>query len=278
MRFSKYHGLGNDYLVIDEMSLMESPERIRVICDRNFGIGSDGILFGPLPSKSALAGLRIFNPDGSEAEKSGNGIRIFCRHLWERGSVGGEPFLLETAGGIVRCRVRDPHHEIEVEMGIVNFWSDVIPVMGERREVLDEALEIDGESLKFSAATIGNPHCVVLGDQVDADLARRLGPKIERHSLFPNRTNVQFLKAVDQANIRIEIWERGAGYTLASGSSASAAAAVARRLGLCGPNVRVHMPGGELKITIGDDFSIVLSGPVTKVGNGTIYDEIFGNG
>ncbi|HXM05087.1 MAG TPA: diaminopimelate epimerase [Chthoniobacterales bacterium] len=276
MRFSKYHGLGNDYLVIDEMGLMESPERIRVVCDRNFGIGSDGILFGPLPSKSALAGLRIFNPDGSEAEKSGNGIRIFCRHLWERGSVGGEPFLLETAGGIVRCRVRDPHHEIEVEMGIVNFWSDVIPVMGERREVLDEALEIDGESLKFSAATIGNPHCVVLGDQVDADLARRLGPKLERHSLFPNRTNVQFLKVVDQANIRIEIWERGAGYTLASGSSASAAAAVARRLGLCGPNVRVHMPGGELKITIGDDFSIVLSGPVTKVGNGTIHDEIFG--
>jgi diaminopimelate epimerase len=258
------------------MGLMESPERIRVVCDRNFGIGSDGILFGPLPSKSALAGLRIFNPDGSEAEKSGNGIRIFCRHLWERGSVGGEPFLLETAGGIVRCRVRDPHHEIEVEMGIVNFWSDVIPVMGERREVLDEALEIDGESLKFSAATIGNPHCVVLGDQVDADLARRLGPKLERHSLFPNRTNVQFLKVIDQANIRIEIWERGAGYTLASGSSASAAAAVARRLGLCGPNVRVHMPGGELKITIGDDFSIVLSGPVTKVGNGTIHDEIFG--
>ena len=276
MRFSKYHGLGNDYLVIDEMGLMESPERIRVVCDRNFGIGSDGILFGPLPSKSALAGLRIFNPDGSEAEKSGNGIRIFCRHLWERGSVGGEPFLLETAGGIVRCRVRDPHHEIEVEMGIVNFWSDVIPVMGERREVLDEALEIDGESLKFSAATIGNPHCVILMDQVDADLARRLGPKLERHPLFPNRTNVQFLKVVDQANIRIEIWERGAGYTLASGSSASAAAAVARRLGLCGPNVRVHMPGGELKITIGDDFSIVLSGPVTKVGNGTIHDEIFG--
>jgi diaminopimelate epimerase len=276
MRFSKYHGLGNDYLVIDEMGLMESPERIRVICDRNFGIGSDGILFGPLPSKSALAGLRIFNPDGSEAEKSGNGIRIFCRHLWERGSVGGEPFLLETAGGIVRCRVRDPHHEIEVEMGIVNFWSDVIPVMGERREVLDEALEIDGESLKFSAATIGNPHCVILTDQVDADLARRLGPKLERHPLFPNRTNVQFLKVVDQANIRIEIWERGAGYTLASGSSSSAAAAVARRLGLCGPNVRVHMPGGELKLTIGDDFSIVLSGPVTKVGNGTIHDEIFG--
>ena len=278
MRFSKYHGLGNDYHVNDEMGLMESPERIRVICDRNFGLGSDGILFGPLPSKSALAGLRIFNPDGSEAEKSGNGIRIFCRHLWERGSVGGEPFLLETAGGIVRCRVRDPHHEIEVEMGIVNFWSDVIPVMGERREVLDEALEIDGESLKFSAATIGNPHCVVLWDQVDADLARRLGPKLERHSLFPNRTNVQFLKVVDQSNIRIEIWERGAGYTLASGSSASAAAAVARRLGLCGPNVRVHMPGGELKITIGDDFSIVLSGPVTKVGTGTIHDEIFGAG
>src|ERR1700747_3820910 len=114
MRFSKYHGLGNDYLVMDEMGLVESPERRRIIFDRNFGIGSDGILFGPLPSKSALAGLRIFNPDGSEAEKSGNGIRIFCRHLWERGSVGGEPFLLETGGGIVRGRGRDTPPQIEV--------------------------------------------------------------------------------------------------------------------------------------------------------------------
>jgi diaminopimelate epimerase len=275
MRFSKYHGLGNDYLVMDEMDLMQRPDRVRIICDRNFGIGSDGILFGPLPSKSALAGLRIFNPDGSEAEKSGNGIRIFCRHLWERGSVGHEPFLLETPGGIVRCRVLDPRYEIEVEMGTVNFWSDVIPVMGERREVLQEALDIDGESLKFSAATIGNPHCVILRDQVDADLARRLGPKLERHTLFPNRTNVQFVKVIDPGTIQVEIWERGAGYTLASGSSASAAAAVVRRLGFCGPNVRVQMPGGELKIVIGDQFSIVLSGPVTKVGYGTIYDEIF---
>jgi diaminopimelate epimerase len=277
MRFSKYHGLGNDYLVLDEMALMQSPERIRIICDRNFGIGSDGILFGPLPSKSALAGLRIFNPDGSEAEKSGNGIRIFCRHLWEHGSVGGEPFLLETPGGIVRCRVRDAHHEIEVEMGTVSFWSDLIPVSGERREVLGEPLEIDGEKVTFSAATIGNPHCVILRDQIDADLAKRLGPKIERHSIFPNRTNVQFMKVIDRDNIQIEIWERGAGYTLASGSSSSAAAAVAKRLGFCGPNVRVQMPGGELKISIGDEFSIVLSGPVTKVGNGTIYDEIFEN-
>jgi diaminopimelate epimerase len=160
-------------------------------------------------------------------------------------------------------------------MGTVNFWSDVIPVLGDRREVLNEKLEIDGEKVNFSAATIGNPHCVILRDQVDADLAKRLGPKIERHPLFPNRTNVQFLKVIDQANIQIEIWERGAGYTLASGSSSSAAAAVARRLGLCGPNVQVHMPGGKLEITIGDDFSIVLSGPVTKVGNGTIYEEIF---
>jgi len=278
MRFSKYHGLGNDYLVMDEMALMQNPKRIRTICDRNFGIGSDGILFGPLPSKSALAGLRIFNPDGSEAEKSGNGIRIFCRHLWERGSIGSEPFLLETPGGVVRCRVRDAHHEIEVEMGTVNFWSDVIPVVGERREVLDETLEVDGESVRFSAATIGNPHCVILRDQVDAGLAKRLGPKLERHSLFPNRTNVQFLKVINKETIQIEIWERGAGYTLASGSSSSAAAAVARRLGLCGPNVHVQMPGGVLKIKIGDDFSIVLSGPVTKVGNGTIYEEIFGEG
>src|SRR5260370_10699194 len=130
MRFSKYHGLGNDYLVIDEMTLMQSPDRIRLICDRNFGIGSDGILFGPLPSKSALAGLRIFNPGGSEAEKSGNGIRIFCRHLWERGSVGSEPFLLETPGGIVRCLGRDARHAIEGGMGKGNFLWHRVPVHG----------------------------------------------------------------------------------------------------------------------------------------------------
>jgi diaminopimelate epimerase len=276
MRFSKYHGLGNDYLVMDEMALTEQPERIRAICNRNFGIGSDGILFGPLPSKSALALLRIFNPDGSEAEKSGNGIRIFCRHLWERGSVGREPFLLETPGGIVRCRVIDPRHEIEVEMGKVSFRSDLIPVTGEPREVVDEVLELDSEKLRFSAATIGNPHCVILRDEVDAALAQRLGPKIEHYPLFPNRTNVQFMKVIDPTSVLVEIWERGAGYTLASGSSASAAAAVARRLGLCRSKVQVKMPGGTLHIEIGDDFSILLSGPVTKVSNGTIYDEIFG--
>ncbi|MBV9273919.1 MAG: diaminopimelate epimerase [Verrucomicrobia bacterium] len=276
MRFSKYHGLGNDYLVMDEMRLTELPERIRAICNRNFGIGSDGILFGPLPSKSALAALRIFNPDGSEAEKSGNGIRIFCRHLWERGSVGREPFLLETPGGIVRCRVIDPRQEIEVEMGKVSFHSEIIPVTGGPREVVDEVIELDGEKLRFSAVTIGNPHCVILSDEVDAALAQRLGPKIERYPLFPNRTNVQFMKVIDPTCVRVEIWERGAGYTLASGSSASAAAAVACRLGLCESKVRVQMPGGSLQIEIGEDFSILLSGPVTKVGYGTVYDEIFG--
>jgi diaminopimelate epimerase len=137
-------------------------------------------------------------------------------------------------------------------------------------------LELDGEKLRFSAATIGNPHCVILRDDVDASLAQRLGPKIERLPLFSNRTNVQFMRVIDPTCIQVEIWERGAGYTLASGSSASAAAAVARRLGLCGPKVRVQMPGGNLHIEIGNDFSILLSGPVTKVGNGTIYDEIFG--
>jgi diaminopimelate epimerase len=181
-------------------------------------------------------------------------------------------------------------------MGKVNFWSDKIPVTGPRREVINEKISVGGCEFTFCAATIGNPHCVVVGrvspsapvsklseaartecralPETNADMARQFGPLLETHANFPNRTNVQFLKVRDRRNIQIEIWERGAGYTLASGSSSSAAAAVAHKLGLCDRAISVHMPGGVIAIEIGDDLAIRMTGPVTKVSEGFMAEEM----
>ena len=276
MRFAKYHALGNDYVVMDprHAGAVPTPAQIRRICHRNFGIGSDGILWGPLPSTRAPFALRIFNPDGSEAEKSGNGIRIFSRYLYDCGLVQEEPFLLDTAGGLVEVHVMQGGRMITVDMGHVSFDSAKIPVAGPKREVLNETITVQGRAFTYCAATIGNPHCVIVLPGVSPELAHTYGPHLETHANFPRRTNVQFLQVLDRANIRIEIWERGAGYTLASGSSSSACAAVAHRLGLVDKEVTVHMAGGTIGIKIGDNFAIRMTGSVTRVGEGTLAPEM----
>ena len=275
--FTKYHALGNDYIVLNpaEIDIRLTPERIRRICHRHFGIGSDGILLGPDTDRLDLFSVRIFNPDGSEAEKSGNGLRIFSRYLFEKGLVDDKPFQILTAGGQVRSQVRDRGRTVAVEMGAVSFDSTKIPVNGPPREVLNERLKVNGETLSFCAATIGNPHCVIPQNEISAQLAHRLGPAIEVHPNFPNRTNVQFMQVQDCGNIRIEIWERGAGYTLASGSSSCAAAAVARKLGHCDESITVHMPGGSLVIEISPDYAVSMIGPVSKVCTGLIDAEVW---
>jgi len=279
MRFYKYHALGNDYIVLDpaDFPTWKAPGRdtIRVICHRNYGVGSDGILWGPLPTKKADFGLRIFNPDGSEAEKSGNGLRIFSRYLWDQKRATGPSFTIETPGGVVKSEIREGGKLITVAMGSVSFDSAKIPVTGPAREVIGEKLESQGRPFTFSAATIGNPHCVIPVDDLSPELARTFGPDIEVNPLFPNKTNVQFLKVLDRSSVRIEIWERGAGYTLASGSSSSAAAAVAHRLGLVGRSVEVNMPGGVIGIEIGDNFSITMTGTVNKVAVGEMHSDLF---
>jgi len=275
--FTKYHALGNDYIVIDpkDLSAPLTTEQVRLICHRNFGVGSDGILLGPLPSTSAKCALKIYNPDGSIAEKSGNGVRIFSRYLWDTKFVGNDEFALQTDGGIVRSTVFDGGKMVRVEMGKVSFDSAKIPVTGVPREVINEKISVGGREFTYCAATIGNPHCVVPLAEINPTLAHQYGPLLEVHPNFPRKTNVQFLKVLDRANIQIEIWERGAGYTLASGSSSSAAAAVAHRLGLIDRNISVHMPGGIIKIEIGDNFSIRMTGPVTKVAEGVMVTEMF---
>jgi diaminopimelate epimerase len=277
MKYSKYHAIGNDYIVIRPTEIQGelTPDLIRTICHRNYGVGSDGILLGPLDSKSCEFGLRILNPDGGEAEKSGNGLRIFTRFLWDEHLVDNRRFTIETLGGPVSCEVSGDGRSVKVEMGEVSFDSSKIPVEGEHREVLNEEIEVDGQVLTFCAATVGNPHCVILSDAPTPEEARRFGPILEVDPRFPNRTNVQFMSVVDRNNIQIEIWERGAGYTLASGSSSTAAAAVAYRLGLCDQDIQVHMPGGKIRIQFRNGFFATMTGPVTKICNGVMTNEMF---
>jgi diaminopimelate epimerase len=278
MRFAKYHALGNDYLVITPQEagdLPHQPEAVQRLCHRNFGIGSDGILIGPIPSPETQFGLRIFNPDGSEAEKSGNGIRIFSRWLWDHKFVTKKPFQIGTQGGTVNVEMLDEGQIVKVEMGPASFDSQVIPVTGSNREVVNEILEVAGGIFHYCAVTIGNPHCVIRCDRVSTQQVKELGPLIEKDPRFPNRTNVQLMEIRDQHHIYIEIWERGAGYTLASGSSSCAAAVAAVRLGLCQSPITVLMPGGSLEIQIKADNHIIMVGGVTRVAEGEIFDEIF---
>lgn len=277
-QFKKYHGLGNDYIVMGPEIPEEqfTPEFVQRVCDPHYGVGSDGLLHGPLDSDLADFRVRMYNPDGGEFEKSGNGLRIFTRCLFDMEYIQYDPATIETKGGLVTAQVLRENGLIRVEMGKASLRSDVIPVRGEPREVLDEALEIQNRRFRISAVTVGNPHCVALienQDELTPELAKIWGPLIETHSLFPNRTNVQFMSPLDDKNIRIEIWERGVGYTLASGSSSCAAATVAHRMGFCGTDVNVHVPGGVIHIQIHEDSSLIMTAPVVKICDGEISRE-----
>ncbi len=272
--FFKYHALGNDYLVIDpnKSPYQPNPENVKLICHRNFGIGSDGILWGPIRQENQPFGLRIFNPDGSEAEKSGNGIRIFSRYLLDAGYVTADkPFHLHTLGGNVAVEFIKNSDLIKVDMGKAIFESDKIPVTGKPREVISENLSIGDKTYQITCVSMGNPHCVIPLNDISENLARNLGPLVENHKIFPNRINMQLLKIIDRHNIQIEIWERGAGYTLASGSSSCAAASAAYKLGLVEHNVTVHMPGGQIIIDIQPDGHVHMTGPVTPVAKGELF-------
>ena len=276
MDFFKYHALGNDYIVIDpkrnEVSLTEA--NIQRICHRNFGVGSDGILYGPTFDGDEIS-LKILNPDGSEAEKSGNGIRIFSKYLFDESYIEDKRFKLQTLGGEVAVEILDNQaRRIKVDMGTVTFVSDEIPVSGARREVVDETLAVGDEEFKVTCASVGNPHCVIPMPEISRKLALELGPLVENHPLFPNKINVQLLKVIDRRNIRIEIWERGAGYTLASGSSSCAAASAAHKLGHADSELTVHSPGGEIDIEMKSDGHIFMTGAVTGVMSGNFKPDL----
>ncbi|MFJ3260114.1 diaminopimelate epimerase [Pseudomonas sp. NPDC086581] len=274
MNFVKYQALGNDYLVYSGAAPFAlTAAQISRVCDRHHGIGSDGILVAN--HSDAAFGLRILNPDGSEAEKSGNGLRIFSRYLWDCGLVAGHPFDIVTAGGTVTSQVSDEGRTVEVSMGRAEFACAKIPVQIDAPEALNYPLTIDGVALKINAVSMGNPHCVVFVEQTSRELACRLGPRLENHPLFPRRTNVQFVQQLSRDALRVEIWERGAGYTLSSGTSSCAAASVARRLGLCDEHIDLHLAGGLLKIRVADDFQVTMRGAVQRVAGIDLDPEAF---
>lgn len=276
--FFRGHGLGNDYLVMDprDLGFRLTPRTIRAVCDRHWGLGSDGIL-ALVPSRKADFGLRIYNPDGSEAEKSGNGLRIFARYLHATGKTRGKAFTVDTKGGLVTIRLHmDRHGEaslVTVEMGQATFVPRALPCTLDIPELIDQPIEVAGKDLRFTGVSVGNPHCVLIkprGEQWTRDELLTLGPVLELHPWFPNRTNVQLAVPTGPREIFILIWERGAGETQASGSSACAAASAAVRLGLVRSPVTVRAPGGSLRIEVSPEFHLTMRGPVAEVARGTL--------
>ena len=276
--FFRGHGLGNDYIVMDpkELTFKLTPKNIKAICDRNWGLGSDGIL-ALAPSRKADFGLRIYNPDGSEAEKSGNGLRIFARYLHATGKTKKKHFTVETKGGLVTINLHVDRHgdasAVTVEMGQATFKPAALPCTMAVDELIQQPIDAAGRALSFMGVSVGNPHCVVFkqaGESWSREDLLKLGPVLENHSLFPKRTNVQLAVPTGPKEIFILIWERGAGETQASGSSSCAAASAAVRLGLVKSPVTVKMPGGTLNIEVAKDFSLTMKGPVAEVARGTL--------
>ncbi len=259
----KYQALGNDYLVLDLPGPLERlVPLLPRLCDRFRGLGADGLLaFDP-----GEMSVRIFNPDGSEAQKSGNGLRIIAAHaVLEHGA--GDDFDLRTSGRANRVHVlarNGAEIVCELDIGRPSFRAADLPARfdGEPQRV---QLDTPAGRVEAMLVSVGNPHCVVFGEPVTKPRCLELGPHLERHSAFPERTNVQLFEVIDRGHVRVEIWERGAGYTLASGTSASAVAAACMRAGLVGAEVTVQMPGGDLRIRRGEAGNLVQSGPARRV-------------
>lgn len=275
----KYHCMGNDYLVYDTgknaMELTES--RIRRLCHRNFGIGSDGILAGPF-ADGGKRYMRILNPDGSEVGKSGNGAAIFARYLLDAGYINRareKETEFTVLGGKMRAIYLDESGaRQQIAMGRMSFWSDEIPVTGPRREMVDETMVFGKLPYKTTCVAVGNPHCVIWMEEISREEVCRIGAVSETAACFPEKVNTLLLHVVDRKNIEIEIYERGAGYTLASGTSACAAAGAALKMGLVDRKMMVHMPGGQLEVEIGEDGTAYMTVEVKSVGE-IILDDGF---
>jgi len=274
--FFKGHGLGNDYIAVDptELDFKLTPGNIRKVCDRNWGIGSDGILAID-KSKKADFGLRIYNPDGSEAEKSGNGLRIFARYLHATRRARKKNFTVDTKGGLVSIALEVDQYgdasSATVEMGRATFAPKALPCTLKSKELIERPIEVAGQSLLFTGVSVGNPHCVIFrdkGEKWTREELLELGPELENHKLFPRRINVQLAVPIGPRSIYILIWERGAGETQASGSSSCAAASAAVRLGLVKGPVTVKAPGGTLHIDVDAEYDLTMKGPVEEVARG----------
>lgn len=275
LQISKYEALGNDMIVVDPATFdcHMTPAVARRLCDRHLGIGADGICLGPLEQTGQHFPMRFYNPDGTQAEKSGNGLRIFARYLVDAGYVDSDEFgiLIHGERSWVK-RLDDRNERFAITMGRISFRSQEIPLSGPAREATAEPVTVAGRPLVITAVTVGNPHCVLFDQPLDTIL--EAGPLLESHPLFPQRTNVQIVQVLDEHTLRIAIWERGAGHTLASGTSACATAAAAVRNGRCHSPVTVHMEGGTAVVAIDEHWRATLCGSVAAVFRGEIAADL----
>jgi diaminopimelate epimerase len=294
MKLSKWQGLGNDYLIAEEAALPAelTSRSIGLLCDRHLGLGADGILLNCPPSGAvpgAVARMRIFNPDGSEPEMCGNGIRMFARYLRACGAAAQDEFVVETLAGAIRPRLL-PEGVVRVDMGLARFRSAGVapdaagPAPGAAgaggEEVVDRVLEAGGCEYRFTFVDVGNPHCVILVDDPDSFDVAGAGALIERHPFFPKRVNVEFVKIEGDGSVRMRVWERGVGETQACGTGATAVGAAAVRLGLATSPVVVHLAGGDLTVEVDvataawGPLPVYMTGPAEEVFTGSLSRDL----
>jgi diaminopimelate epimerase len=282
--FAKYHGLGNDFLVVDlrephaDADAIQDPAVVRAICDRQFGVGGDGILaILPPVTPGADARMRVLNSDGSEAEMCGNGLRCFAKYLYERGGVAKPRMVIDTGGGALACDLqltRDLVESVTVDMGKPRFLRKEIPLSGPPDErCVDVPFALAGHDLRLTAVSTGNPHAVFFVNAPLMHLATSIGPTIETHPLFPKKTNVEFARIKSPTEIDLVVWERGCGITLACGTGACATTVAACLTGRAqvDTDVRVNLPGGSLSIRVAPDYrTVFMRGPATHVFDGSL--------
>jgi len=270
MEFIKMYGLGNDFVFLDHFSVtpdgdVDYPELAKKLCHRQFGIGGDGLAI-ILPSETADAKMRIFNPDGSEPEMCGNAIRCCARYVYDLGSVIHDPMLVETLAGVLKLNLFIKEGQVQgvqVDMGEPILRSDLIPVLCQGEPVVGQSLEVLGETFLYTAVSMGNPHCVIFVDDFSTLDFDRVGPAIENHPLFPRKTNVEFIQVNSPRELTMRVWERGAGPTLACGTGACASTVAAVLNQKIERAVTVHLPGGDLFIEWGPNNHVYMTGPAT---------------
>lgn len=284
IKFSKMHGLGNDYVVIDETSEEiipedKKPEITLELCKRGFSIGADGVIF-VTPSTSEDIRFRIFNSDGSEAEMCGNGIRCFSKFIYDKGIIDKEKINVETLGGTKKVNLTIKDGKVEsskVNMGNATFKTSEIPMTSDKEEFLDDELIVSGKPLKMSVVSVGNPHAVIFTDNLDDVPLNEMGPVIETHEAFPQKINVHFVEILSKNEIDMITWERGAGVTFACGTGATSCVLAGFKLGKLGNDVLVHLPGGDLKINVYENngtLGAFMEGDAVLVFDGSMKIEL----
>ncbi len=281
--FHKMHGLGNDYVVINEyeQELIPEDEKSEIcseLCQRGFSIGADGVIF---VAKSEISDIkfRIFNSDGSEAEMCGNGIRCFGKFVYENNIFKEEKMSVETLGGIKKLILsveRDLVKTIRVDMGIASFKTQDVPMISDEEEFIDQELKVDDHAIKLTAITVGNPHAVIFCEKLEKVNLDKFGPLLENHEMFPERTNVHFVEVNSPQEVNMITWERGAGFTMACGTGATSTVISGYRQGILDKNVIAHLPGGDLKITVyemDDKLGAYMEGDAVTVFEGIMELE-----